>query len=93
VKDLINDIDGIDGTGAFREHEKKAQQILFKEKQVDNLMNMIYSPEGGEQTVADSDEALDTNRYDVAEAKLAMYRRKAVKRKLKQRFVTGQSQD
>ena len=37
--------------------------------------------------------ALDTNRFDVAAEKLAMYKRGAVKRKLKSKFVTGQNSD
>ena len=36
---------------------------------------------------------LDTNRYDVAPQKLAMYKNSALKRKLKSKFVTGQNSD
>jgi len=37
--------------------------------------------------------ALDTFRFDVAPEKLSMYKNSAVKRKLKSKFVTGQSSD
>lgn len=79
----------------------KAKQILYREREVDNLMNMIYGASSMmDSTDADQDDddemeggALDTNRYDVAPQKLSMYKNPAVKRKLKLKFVTGQSSD
>ena len=58
-------------------------------------MNMIYgsSKNDAEMETMDEDEedsVIDTYRFDVAPQKLQMYRSKAVKRKLKQKFVTGQ---
>ena len=68
--------------------------MLFREKQVDNLMKLIYEEDEDQEMAgqdADTEETLDTYRYDVAPEKLAMYRRDAVKSKLKKKFVTGQT--
>ena len=40
---MIGNIDGVDPAKAFRDHESKANQLLFKERQVDNLMSLIYN--------------------------------------------------
>ena len=80
---------------AFRDHESKSKHILFKEKEVDSLMNMIYGSTQDLETMDEDDEdgVIDTYRFDVAKEKLSMYRNSAVKGKLKQKFVTGQGQD
>ena len=85
----------MDPTQAFRDHESKSKQILFKEREVDSLMNMIYGSTQDLETMDEDDEdgVIDTYRFDVAKEKLSMYRNSAVKRKLKQKFVTGQGQD
>ena len=91
---------GLDTRRAFEEHSKKAREIVFREREVDNLMNMIYSNADAKTDVdmtEDYDEedegVIDTNRFDVAQEKLAMYKQGPVKRKLKSKFVTGQSSD
>ena len=91
-----NELGDIDPLDKFQTHQKNAQQMLFREREVDNLMNMIYGDKADEQTGHESDDdedVIDCNRYDVAPEKLTMYREKAVKRKLKSRFVTGQNSE
>lgn len=39
------------------------------------------------------EQTLDCNRYDINPERLSIFRRPAVKKALKQKFVTGQSQD
>ena len=85
---------------AFDDHKLKAKQILFREREVDNLMSMIYGAthEQSQMDTTDFDEeederVIDTHRFDVAAEKLAMYKRPAVKRKLKSKFVTGQNSE
>ena len=61
-------------------------------------MSLIYNQDSddGHDSSDSEDEteaSLDTNRYDVAQEKLQMYKRPAVKRHLKKRFVTGGTQD
>ena len=104
AEDEENDIDP---AGAFRDHSAKAKQILFKEREVDNMMSMIYGAsmddmkvemegddsEDDDMTGGALDTNLDTNRFDVAPEKLRMYKDSAVKRKLKTKFVTGQGSD
>jgi len=66
------------------------------------MMTMIYGASMEEMPMDDGDDsddddmkggALDTNRFDVAPEKLLMFKDTAVKRKLKTKFVTGQSSD
>lgn len=70
------------------------KQNLFREREVDNLQALIY---GDQSTIDTYDEdenyLVDTNRFDVNHAKLEIYLRPEVKRLLKTKFVTGQSQD
>jgi len=80
---------------AFQENQQKAKEILFREREVDSLMNMIYGA-SQELDAGDDDEddlAIDSRRYDVAPEKLLMFKSGAVKRRLKLKFVTGQSSD
>ena len=86
---------GVDADRAFKEQNEKAKQIMFKEREVDNLMNLIYGESAGMETSADDEdtERPDTNRYDSGLDKLSMFTRPAVKRKLKSKFVTGQGSD
>ena len=62
-----------------------------------NLRDMIYGAiDSDAQTMAeDYDESLivDTNRYDVHPSKLELYTDPDMKKLLKTKFVTGQSQD
>jgi len=39
---LEDEDDDINPAIAFQNHSSKARQILFKEREVDNMMNMIY---------------------------------------------------
>ena len=68
---------------------------MFKERQVDNLMKLIYNEDTKDTSntpaVQEAELTLDTNRYDVATEKLSMFKRDAVKKKLKKKFVTGQT--
>ena len=64
--------------------------MLFKEREVDNLMNLIYGASESQMDTTDFDGDddveggfFDTNRYDVAKEKLNMFAIPAVKRKLK----------
>ena len=64
--------------------------MLFKEREVDNLMNLIYGASESQMDTTDFDGDddveggfFDTNRYDVAKIKLNMFAIPAVKRKLK----------
>ena len=64
--------------------------MLFKEREVDNLMNLIYGASESQMHTTDFDgdddvegDFFDTNRYDVAKEKLNMFTIPAVKRKLK----------
>ena len=96
-----DDQDNLDTGKAFRDHEEKAKQLLFKEREVDNLMNLIYGASNDSQldtTDLDGDDDVeggfpDTNRYDVAKEKLTMFSITTVKKKLKSKFVTGQGSD
>ena len=72
--------------------------MLFREREVDNMMKLIYGDKDGhlanESDDEDDDEdKIDCNRYDVASEKLTMYRDSAVKRTLKSKFVTGKTSD
>ena len=92
---------GLDTKKAFQEHQNKARQIVFREREVDNLISMIYSNTdaqtdvdmAGEDYEEEDEGVIDTYRYDVAPEKLSMYKLGSVKRKLKSKFVTGQSSD
>ena len=91
AKNLLDDINPIE---KFDAHQKNAKQMLFREREVDNLMNMIYNDKTEDCAEYESDDeenedVIDCNRYDVAPEKLTMYKETAVKKKLKSRFVTG----
>lgn len=79
----------------FDEQRKKDQQSLFREREVQNLRDMIYGDLDGNTTAEDIEESLivDTNRYDVHPSKLEMYSQPDMKKLLKSKFVTGQSQE
>lgn len=82
---------GLDTKRAFNAHADKAKEILFRERGVDNLMDLIYGKhdEDEDEYGDEEDSTIDTYRYDVAVDKLAMYKNASVKRKLKSKFVTG----
>jgi hypothetical protein len=79
--------------------ENVKNQFMYREREVDNLQNLIYgSPKEGEEKSdvdwgTQSAMKFDTSRFDVAAAKLQMFKQDHVKRKLKKRFVTGQTAD
>ena len=78
----------------FEEQKKLDKQSLFREREVSNLSQLIYGELSTEdQYYGDEDTKVDTNRYDVHESKLLIYTRTEVKKLLKSKFVTGQSQD
>ncbi len=58
---------------------------LFREREVDNLQNLIYSNDSTDY----SEEGLDTFRYDTHPSKLEWFLRPTSKRLLKKKFVTG----
>lgn len=71
-------------------NEKIKDASLFREKEVDNLSQLIYNSKTEE--IPDGS-IVDTNRYDVSPTKLEVFRSPALKKILKSKFVTGQSQD
>ena len=78
----------------FTEQWKQDQQQLFREKEVQSLRDLIYGTIESEQTTGDEDEFIvDTSRYDVHPSKLEIYTQPDIKRVLKTKFVTGQSQE
>lgn len=82
--------DDQDRQDLFKVNEKLNEQSLFREREVDNLHNIIYN----NQTAPENDEnTKDCNRYDVNPAKLRMFANVNLKKALKAKFVTGQSQD
>lgn len=83
-----NDVDE-DREDLFKVNEKLNQQSLFREREVDNLNSLIYS----QQSERLGEEYVDSNRYDINPQKLQMFRSPAMKKALKAKFVTGQTQD
>ncbi len=74
----------------FKVNEKLNEQSLFREREVDNLHNIIYNNKSEREN---NEDALDCNRYDVNPQKLNIFRNSRLKKALKAKFVTGQSQD
>ena len=62
------------------------EQSLFREREVDNLHNIIYN---NDATPENNENANDCNRYDVNPQKLKMFANASVKKALKAKFVTG----
>jgi len=77
----------------FSEQRKQDQQQLFREKEVQSLRDLIYGQLEQQSTDEDDSLLVDTNRYDVHPSKLELYTQPDVKRILKSKFVTGQSQE
>ena len=78
----------------FEEQRKQDRQTLFREKEVESLRDLIYGQiETADQSEEDDTLIIDTNRYDVHPSKLEGYLQTDMKRLLKTKFVTGQSQD
>lgn len=71
----------------FDQHEKNKSQLLFREKEVENLHNLIYATESNEDIY--DEKVIDSNRYTAPKVKLEMFKRPTIKRLLKKRFVTG----
>lgn len=65
--------------------------MLFREREVENLQNMIYNSESTDDL--SNEHAIDSNRFTAPRPKLELYKRSSVKRLLKKRFVTGQGSD
>ncbi len=57
------------------------------------MRDLIYGEQDTEAETEEDSLAVDTNRYDVHPSKLELYTRPDVKRLLKSKFVTGQSQE
>ena len=74
----------------FEEQRKLDKQLLFREREVDNLQKLIYG-EGSEDqdTAEESENIIDCNRFDVHPSKLEMYLDPQMKKLLKSKFITG----
>lgn len=81
----------------YEEQRKKDQQSLYREREVQNLRDMIYGDIDSDAITSaenfDDSLIVDTNRYDVHPSKLELYTDPDMKKLLKSKFVTGQSQD
>ena len=81
----------------YEEQRKRDQQSLYREREVQNLRDMIYGAIDFDATTSgetfDDSLIVDTNRYDVHPSKLELYTDPDMKKLLKSKFVTGQSQD
>jgi hypothetical protein len=81
----------------YEEQRKRDQQSLYREREVQNLRDMIYGAIDSDATTSgetfDDSLIVDTNRYDVHPSKLELYTDPDMKKLLKSKFVTGQSQD
>ena len=81
----------------YEEQRKRDQQSLYREREVQNLRDMIYGAIESDATTYgetfDDSLIVDTNRYDVHPSKLELYTDPDMKKLLKSKFVTGQSQD
>lgn len=76
-----------EGKDAFEINQKLKAQLNFREREVDNLQNLIYGNEG--QNDWASEETIDSNRFTAPKVKLELFKRKAMKKLVKKRFVTG----
>lgn len=54
---------------AFELHAKTKTQMLFREREVDNLQNMIYN----DSTEDSSEHAIDSNRFTAPRPKLELF--------------------
>lgn len=79
----------------FEEQRNLDRQSLFREREVQNLRDLIYGEINKEDDLPTEDESLivDSNRFDVHHSKLEQFTYPSVKKLLKSKFVTGQSQD
>jgi hypothetical protein len=81
----------------YEEQRKRDQQSIYREREVQNLRDMIYGAIDFDATTSgetfDDSLIVDTNRYDVHPSKLELYTDPDMKKLLKSKFVTGQSQD
>jgi hypothetical protein len=77
---------------AFDLHNKKVVQALFREREVDNLQNLIYGTDTTNDYSRD-DAQIDSNRFAAPKAKLQLFTHKSMKKLVKKRFVTGQGSD
>ena len=80
----------------FEEQRNLDRQTLFREREVQNLRDLIYGKVNQEdEAAATEDESLvvDSNRYDVHHAKLEHFTHPDLKKLIKSKFVTGKSQD
>ena len=58
--------------------------MLYREREVDNLMTLIYgNSETQDEESEEEEDAIDCNRYSAAAEKLSMYKDSSVKKKLK----------
>ena len=70
--------------------KSNAAQTLFRERQVDNIQDLIY---GDQESTETGGSLFDCQRFDVHPSKLLKYRQKPYKKLLKKKFVTGQNKD
>ena len=83
-----------DAKEVFDKHAKDQKQILFREREVDNLTALIYgSTEAPVSDDIESEDIVDSNRFDVDKSKLELFKQKDMKKMLKSKFVTGGSDD
>lgn len=75
----------------FEEQRNIDRQSLFREREVQNLRDLIYGEINKEEDLPTEDESLivDSNRYDVHHSKLEQFTYPNVKKLLKSKFVTG----
>lgn len=74
----------------FEEQKEINKQNLFRERQVDNIQELIYGkPKEENKAPGDSGLEFDSFRFDVNPLKLEQYGLKSHKKLLKKKFVTG----
>ena len=61
----------------------------MREREIDNLQNLIYGDSIEDQETEAESDVLDCNRYDVNRNKLEQYLRPEYKKLLKSKFITG----
>lgn len=79
----------------FEEQRKEDRQTLFREKEVQNLSDMIYGygEQKEDEDTQDTEYMMDCYRYDVHPTRLERYLNPSVKKLLKSKFITGQSSE
>ncbi len=74
----------------FEEQRNKDRQSLYREREVQNLRDLIYGQIDNDELPTEDDSLIvDTNRYDVHPSKLEHFTHPDLKKLLKSKFVTG----